>query len=458
MGDAAIRIAKRPLVPSALLILLAGVVAGCGMGRMSAVSPAEIPALEQRLAESPRDGALLLRYAAALFSAERCDSAIVVARSGTALRPQDALGPLVIGQCLEQSEDYDQAINVYRRYLDAYGDERGAQAVGAREMFALRGRATARARAALAQESEQAQVVTDPQVVAVLPLQIVGDSLYQPLSRGLAQMLTSDLGLLQRFRMVERLQLGALLDEMRLGQTDAVDQSTVARVGRLLQAGRMVQGTAAIPEDGDTRLEAAVVMSDGEVTAPAARTGRLRELLDLEKEIVVEIASRLGYVLSEAERQLILENGTRNLTAFLAYSRGLLAEDMGDYSAAAMHFAEAVRADPGFDAARAGFQANDMAPVVQEATAAEVTITASEPPVQTGVLIGGGSLPVDAAASAIGSTVMDIGATQSEQLAQMGDQTETTTRGSGSNISVTPPTEPLVQTTTGIIRIIFRLP
>jgi hypothetical protein len=321
-------------------------------------------------------------------------------------------------------------------------------------MLAVRARATAQAREALA--GEQDQVAGDPQIVAVLPLQIVGDSQYQPLSRGLAQMLISDLGLLQTFRMVERIRLNALLEEMRLGQTDAVDQTTAARVGRLLRAGRMVQGTAAIPEDGDTRLEASVVLSDGEVTAPTARTGRLRDLMDLEKEVVVGIAGQLGYVLSEAERQLILENGTRNLAAFLAYSRGLLAEDMGDYSAAAAHFGEAVRADPNFQAARAGFEANEQAPVVEAAAPAEITITAEEPAPDPGINLG---VPVtDVTTSAITSTLMDIGATQSEQASQMSDQTETTTRATGSTTAVNPPAETITQTTIGIIRIVFRLP
>jgi len=456
MGDTATRLAKRPLFPSGLAALCAGLAVGCGLGRVSEVSPEEIPALEQRLTENPRDGAVLLRYAAALFSAAQCDSAVVVARAGMTHRPKDALGPLVVGQCLEQSENYDQAIDVYRRYLSVHAGARGAAAVSSREMFAVRGRATAQARQALARESEQAQVATDPQIVAVLPLQIVGDSQYQPLSRGLAQILTSDLGLLQRFRMVERLQLGALLDEMRLGQTGNVDQTTVSRVGRLLRAGRMVQGTAAIPEDGDTRLEASVVMSNGEVTSPTSTSGRLRDLMELEKEVVVGIASQLGYTLSAAERQMILENGTRNLIAFLAYSRGLLAEDIGDYSAAAMHFSAAVRADPNFQAARDGFQANDVAQAVQEAAAAQVTVTASTPITDPGSMFGIG-LP-GVTASALGATVGDIAATQSEQVAQMSDQTQTNTRATGSTIAVNNPTEVIVQTTTGIIRIIFRLP
>ena len=218
----------------------------------------------------------------------------------------------------------------------------------------------------------------------------------------------------------------------------------------------MVQGTAAIPEDGDTRLEASVVMSNGEVTSPTSRTGRLRDLMDLEKEVVVGIASQLGYVLSAAERQLILENGTRNLAAFLAYSRGLLAEDMGDYSAAAQHFQEAVQADPNFQAARAGFQANEVAPVIQSATPAEITVTASEPPVQPDVFLG--PSVVDVTTSALASTELDIAATQSEHASQMSDQTQTTTRGPGTTTAVPPPPPAIDPKQVGIIRIIFRLP
>ena len=61
-------------------------------------------------------------------------------------------------------------------------------------------------------------------------------------------------------------------------------------------------------------------------------------------------------MLSQAERQRILENGTQSLVAFLAYSRGLVAEDLGDFPAAALHYADAARADPNFTAARDNYQ------------------------------------------------------------------------------------------------------
>ena len=457
MGDPAKRLTRRPLYSLLLVAISIAPYTGCGLGKMSAVSPEEMPALEQRIAEHPEDGAARLRYAAALFAANQCDSAVTMARTGMARRPNDALGPLVVGQCMEQAGNHSEAISEYNSFLAANPDGRGSASVHARIRIAQRDLATAMAREALRLESQQAQVATDPEVVAVLPLQIVGDSQYQPLSRGLAQILTSDLALLQRFRMVERLQLSALLEELQLGQTERVDQASAARVGRLVRAGRMVQGLAAIPEEGDTRLEATVVLSDGEVRSPGALTGRLRDLLQMEKQLVVAIASQLGYTLSQAELQMILENGTQNLTAFLAYSEGLLAEDAGDYSAAAAHYARAVRVDPGFQAAREGFQAAEMAPEVEAAGASEVTeiastASSSEPDPFSGLGVA------EVTVLALDATEQDIAPTFAEAASQLSDQTETPTQATGNNAAAPPPPDATTPPSTGIIRIIFRLP
>lgn len=427
--------------------------AACLPGGASEVSPQEIPDIEARLESQPNNGKLLLRYGAALFAAGRCDSAATVARRGADLRPADALGPLVIGQCFEQAGEYDQAIALYASFANAHGDARGTPAVRAREMLARRERSTSLAREALAREQELTTQPADANTIAVLPLTVSGDSTYAPLGRGLAQMIISDLSLLQRFRLVERLQIGALLQELRLTEMGGVDPATAARVGRLARASRMVQGLAAIPARGDVRLEASVVQANGQVTGPEFTTGSLPDLLRLEKELVVGISLSLGYQLSLAERQAILENGTESLTAFLSYSRGLLAEDLGDYAAAAIHFSSAVQADPGFELARTQYEAAKAAGTVEGASASQVT-TVSQTTVAEPVLG-----PPDAVLSAMASVVVDIAATQAEQNTgggQSGGQTATTT-----NIATPAPTPASTGTTatvSGIVRIIFKLP
>lgn len=433
-------------------------IGGCMPAPPTAVSPAEIPELEARLADDPNNADLRMRYAAALYTADRCDTATVVASWVMMARPHEALGPLVVGQCLEGQGRWDQALVAYRRFLRDHPDRPGAGAIRARERIALRGQAVERARIALREEEELGVADADASILAVLPLVISGDSVYQPLSRGLAQIITSDLGLLQAFRMVERLRVNALVDEMRLAERGTVDVSTAARMGRLLQAGRMVQGLAAIPPEGDVRLEATVVLPGGEVLSPAVVTGRLRDLMRMEKDIVVGIAGQLGYQLSAAELQLILENGTQNLAAFLAYSRGLAAEDAGDFSAAAVHFSESVREDPGFTQAAEEFQAAVVAEEVQQTAPADIvavatTQTVEQPPVVT----------ADVVADAVTSTVMDVAATQTEQVVAVSDQQQqesagTATGDGGQTENPPPPILPGTPTITGTIRIYFRLP
>ncbi len=270
-------------------------------------------------------------------------------------------------------------------------------------------------------------------------------------------MITSDLALIQRFRLLERLQVGAILDELEFGQDARVDQTTAARIGRLMRAERMVQGLAAIPTEGDVRLEASVVQSTGEVSAPSGVTGRFRDMLDLEKELVIDLVAGLGYQLSEAERQALLRNGPQNLAAFLAYSNGLFAEDLGDYGAAAAFYTQAVQADPGFQEARQRRQGATAAPAVQQATAGEVTTvantTVSEPEAF-------GSDPArDALAGAIG----DLAATQAEQnseTAEDGRDVEDVAKQPTATVASEPqPSEVVVDIVTpAIIRIVFRLP
>jgi len=440
-----------PLMRLAAIVAVAAL-AACAGRRPTEVSPAEIPELEARLQANPDNAALRVRYAAALFSADRCDAAIAEARRAQLGLPRDAVPVLVIGQCLEKQTQFDEALGVYRAFLAANPD--GAGAVRAREMLAFRQQVAQRARLALQNEAQLAQQTADPNTIAVLPLEVAGDTTYQALSRGLAQVLTSDLGLIQQFRMVERLQMSELMDELNLAQGGRVDPSTAVRMGRLVQAGRMVQGLATIPPEGEVRLEASVVLPTGEVSAPEGVTGRFRDLLRIEKDLVVGLSARLGYVLSEAERRMILENGTQNLTAFLAYSRGVLAEDLGDFSQAAAYFSQAVQADPGFQQARDSYQASASAGVAQSASAGQVTtVVAQQPPPPA-------PPTTDVVTNAVSSTVGDVAATQAEATAPTSQQ-QSTQQAAQTTTSAPPPTtvaKGTPTTSTGTIRIVFRLP
>jgi len=337
----------------------------------AAVAPPEIPALIAQAQREPRNAALRFRLAAALAAARRCDTAVTVAHTAQLLEPDNVRGPLVVGWCQEQGGRYDAAIATYGDFAAQHPTARGVAALRAKAQLALRASAERTAQQALAREAELAQQPPQSATVAVLPVLVSGDSTYQPLSRGLAELITTDLAYIRILRLLERLQIGVLLAELKLGASDRADPATAARVGKLLRVERMVQGVATIPPagTGSVQLTASVVSGSGVVRPVAPATGPFPRLLALEKQVVFGLAAQLGIQLTEAERQRILKEGPRNLAAFLAYSRGLEAMDGGDYAGAARRFGEATRADPSFRAAAADRQAAAAAPALRQAGA-----------------------------------------------------------------------------------------
>ena len=379
------------------------------------------------------------------MAAGRCDTAVVVARAGQLLAPADAIGPLVVGGCQEKDGRYDLAFATYTDFAAQHPQARGIAAVRAKAQLALRTQAEQTARQALASESTLTSLPPEPSTLAVLPVTISGDSTFQPLSRGLAELITSDLALVRSLRLLERVQIGALLDELKLGQTQRGDSTTAARVGRLLRAERMVQGVASITADGPVRLSASVVRGDGTVRSGAQANGTFKQLLDIEKQLVFSLAAQLGIQLTDAERQRILRQGPRNLAAFLAYSDGLDALDRGDYRAAAAAFSAAARADPSFQAAQQQQQAAEATPAVQASGGDVVTVVEAVAEMTT---------PTEpASAAALSSAGTDVSPSVADALTQ-------NTGGPTTQPDLTPASQGisgLTQAST-ILRIIFRRP
>jgi hypothetical protein len=320
-------------------------------------------------ARAPQPATLTpFQLGATLVAAGRCDTATVVARAALEREPENVLGPMVIGTCQERAGRYDEAVATYTDFAVRHPNARGVATLRAKAHLALRAAAERTARQALAREAELALEPPQPATVAVLPLVIAGDSSVQPLSRGLAELITTDLAYIRTLRLLERLQIGVLVDELKLGQSERVDPATAARVGRLLRAERLVQGTATFPRQGPVQISATVVTGSGVVRPVGQVTGPFQKLLELEKQVVFGLAAQLGLELTQAEREQILRQGPKNLTAFLAYSRALEAMDRGDYGAAARYFRSAAQADRSFQAARDGQQAATAAPAAEQAT------------------------------------------------------------------------------------------
>jgi len=401
----------RRLPPAAVLAIGTLAIPGCATAPR-AVSPSEIPVLEARLSTHPQDSEARVRYAAALFAAGDCERAIPSAEEALRDRPRSEVATLVVGQCLENDGRYDEALSTYRRFYEAYPDAPGVEAVRAREALAASERARMLVREALAREADLASR-TESDALGVLPFAVSGDEDLQPLSLGLAHFITTDLDMLQRFPLVERVRIAAVQQELNLARSGRVDPATAARMGRLVGAGRLVQGSLVEGAGGSVELSAAVAMSTGEILEPSGQGGDLERLLGLEKQLVLEIAEGLGYQLTAAERQRVLENGPQNLAAFLAFSRGLEAEERGDFAEAARQYGLAADADPGFGEARD-----------KQGTVAAMEVVATSPPGDVTTVVedvasaeaqSGPAPATSPVSSALTTSVVDIAGTQAER-------------------------------------------
>ncbi len=91
--------------------------------------------------------------------------------------------------------------------------------------------------------------------------------------------------------LVERQRLKALMDEIGLSMTGAVDERTALRVGKLLGANHLILGSF-MKFRNQVRVNARVVRTEtGEITGTAKVTGNFEKIFELEERLVGEILS-----------------------------------------------------------------------------------------------------------------------------------------------------------------------
>jgi TolB-like protein len=289
--------------------------------------------------------------------------------------PRDGTIALYLGMSAEQLGDYAGAREAYSTYLRHGRTSRVRRELQSRLAALARLEMRASVRAALARENELAAATGDPNVVAVMPFRFTGsDSSLRPLERGLADLTVTDLARIASLRVVERAQVQALLDEIDLGASERADTAMAVRSGRMLQAGRIVQGAITqLPGDETIRLDGAVVdVPTAEVRGADGTDDSLDELFAMQKRFTFSVLEALGVQASAEERSAIEQRPTRSLAAFLAYSNGLAEADAGRLDAAERSFGEALRIDPAFGLARERQQETQSAMLGASASTATI--------------------------------------------------------------------------------------
>jgi tetratricopeptide (TPR) repeat protein len=320
----------------------------CGCATAISGTGDSIARLEQARSSAPNSEPVQRSLGIAYFKANRLAEARASLQRAVAMTPADGVAALYLGLAAEAENDLPAARAAYEAYLTV-GRTRGVKnQIAERLTVIARKEHEFAAKQAIARERQLFSSTVSPRTVAVMPFVFSGsDTSLRPLERGFAELVATDLSRSAQITVVERDRLQALVAEMKIAQ---IADTGGVRLGRILQAGRLVGGDILQLGTDQLRANAFLVNVQTSQTQSGTATDQqpIDQLFTLEKNLVLRLFADLGITLTTAERNAIEQHPTRSLAAFLSFSRGLEAQDDARFDDAARFYDNAVRLDPNF--------------------------------------------------------------------------------------------------------------
>ena len=267
-----------------------------------------------------------------------------------------------LGLAFESLGRDDDAIDIYRDYPLVERTDHYRKAIAGRLDWIVRRKVLREVQMALMHE-ESLDITEYPEnSIAVLYFMNLSDNdQWQPLQKGLAEMMITDLSQVEELNVIERIRVNQLMQELQLGQSGLVDEALAPRMGKLLGARNLIKGSYMIMPDRNLTLDAGIYNIEDVYTPElASMDGNLARLFRIEKELVLRILDHFEISLTPQERERILKIPTENMLAFINYCRGLDALDESDYSMAAGYFRQAVKMDMNFQLAHDHLMTSEM--------------------------------------------------------------------------------------------------
>ncbi|MDZ4701996.1 MAG: FlgO family outer membrane protein [Rhodothermales bacterium] len=183
----------------------------------------------------------------------------------------------------------------------------------------------------------------------------------EPLSKGLASLLISQLNGASNLKVVERERIQWLLDELDLQQeAGRVDQQTAVRAGKLLGVHAVLLGSY-IKHGKDLLVSVRLVsVETGEILATEQEQGRAEDIFVIAQSLSLKVAKGINVALEDT--RLGARTETRSLDAMMSYSEGLDLLENEDLRSAYEKFLEALEYDPTYT--RAKLKAESLRPLL----------------------------------------------------------------------------------------------
>lgn len=307
-----------------------------------------------QLEKSPNKAELWRKLGISYFQLERYDEALTALTKASTLDPNNATSVVYRGMIHEQKGQLDQAKNLYQSYLAFGKQDRLTQEVRYRLRWIEDNELQKVVDQAVRNEKKVKISEIPKNSVAIIRFNV--DSLspqLKPLGRGLAELVYNDLSYVPDLKLVERLELTRLQDELKLSQSEFSDKFYAPRIGRIVGAAKIITGQVTQLNGERVSIDCGIIdVGPGLAEYPGRQEGKLAETFTMQKKLVLSIIQKLGYEITPAIKNQIDKSATESFLALLAFSRGLDYADQGLYPLAEAEFKTALAEDPHFDLAK----------------------------------------------------------------------------------------------------------
>lgn len=310
----------------------------------------ELVKLENQVKADPLDIESLKKLSILLVQDRQNEKANIYLAKALRLKPNDDALLFNQGLNYEFLNDTISAMNYYVRYREVSIESPYRKLMEGRYLFHHRNMVYRDIQYRIASETKLTTQSIPQNSLAIFPLGYYGaDKKYEPLSRGFSEMLSIDLSKVTKLTVLERIRLKAIIDELEFSRSGLVDQNSAPRLGKILSAGLLYSGSYTITDDENLKMDLnSWNITDTKTGMGLNKAGKLEDLFIIEKELVFEIIDELGIQLTQHEKEQIELIPTKNINAFLEYSKGLEMQDDGNYEQAAVYFSNASVMDPNF--------------------------------------------------------------------------------------------------------------
>jgi tetratricopeptide (TPR) repeat protein len=327
-----------------------------------------------------------------------------------AVFPSNYAVPYYLGLIYLEEGRRADAIAEWKQYVSMDPKSENSLKIRKHLTLLLREEAKESAKQALANEASLLRGPVDENTVAISTFKNLGSENLGQLGKGMAAMLIHDLSQAPDLKVVERVKLQALLEEMNLGTSGLVDQNTAPKLGKLLKARHVTTGNLADIKEKNMQITSALVDAEqiGNISTQEAQ-GAIKQFYDLEKEIACDIIKDLGRDCSKMPGAFGKIH-TKSLAALIAFSVGLNYLDQEKYDEARESFQKALDEDPKFDLAQEALMATPISAMaymgVSETTSGLSSSGVSAAAAGSAVAGGGvGVIGVTAAVAAVAAGV-----------------------------------------------------